>query len=82
MEYIKLNICLSDLPNERIYTSKNGKKYIALNLMQRKEKSQYGETHTISVCKTKEDFESKAKTMYVGGGTLIEYKPQQDEFKV
>lgn len=37
-----VSICLSDLPKEHITESKNGKKYIKLNINDKQEKDQYG----------------------------------------
>jgi hypothetical protein len=45
----KVSICLSDLPKEFITTSKNGKKYINLNINKKKEADQYGKDLSVSV---------------------------------
>lgn len=63
---ITLNICLSDLPKDKITTSeKNGKKYINLILWENKEPDKFGNTHNITVSKPKESTEP---TVYVGNG--------------
>jgi chaperonin GroEL (HSP60 family) len=80
---ITISLCLSDLPKDKITTSeKNGKKYINLVVDARKEKSQYGETHTLYVNQTKEEREAKTAKIYVGGGKEYVYdgkssQPQQ-----
>lgn len=44
---IKISICLSDLPKEKITTAGNGKKYVDLIVSEHREPSKYGDTHTI-----------------------------------
>lgn len=68
---IKLDICLSDLPKDKIKQGDNGKKYIQLVCNERKEKDKYGNTHTISVSRTKEERERKTDIVYVGSGQEI-----------
>jgi hypothetical protein len=47
---VNIDICLTDLPPEHIVKSeKNGKKYIKLTVSKKKEKDQYGKTHSVSV---------------------------------
>ena len=46
---VKMNICLDDVPAEWIKTGKNGKRYIRLELNERKNIDQYGNTHGVSV---------------------------------
>lgn len=65
---IVLNICVSDLPKDRIIKGRNGKKYINLVLDERREVSQFGETHTITLSQSKEEREAKAPKVFVGGG--------------
>lgn len=47
--WLKVNICLSDLPKEFITTAKNGKKYINLNINKKKEADQYGKDLSVQV---------------------------------
>ena len=47
--WLKVSICLSDLPKEFITTAKNGKKYINLNINKKKEADQYGKDLSVSV---------------------------------
>ncbi len=65
---IVLNICVSDLPKDKIITGRNGKEYINLVLDERREVSQFGETHTITLSQSKEEREAKATKVFVGGG--------------
>ena len=65
---IKISICLSDLPKEKITTAVNGKKYVDLIVSERREMSKYGDTHTIYVPQTKEEQQSNAQRIYVVKG--------------
>ena len=46
---IKVSICLSDIPKERIKEGKNGKKYVNLEVSGKKEVDQYGNSHYVAV---------------------------------
>ena len=49
------SICVSDIPRELIRTANNGKKYISVEVCERKTPSQYGDTHYIKAwCKQAE----------------------------
>lgn len=63
---VNIDICLSDLPKEWIKKSeKNGKSYIKLTVSKKKEKDQYGKTHSVCIDtfkpKSKEVTEEKSK---------------------
>lgn len=68
MGIISVSICLSDIPKDKIKQATNGKKYINLVVAQRKEKSQYGETHTVFISQDKDEREAKKDKIYIGGG--------------
>jgi hypothetical protein len=68
MSLISISVCLSDIPKDKIKLATNGKKYINLAVAQRKEVSQFGETHTVFVSQDKEEREAKLDICYVGGG--------------
>lgn len=68
MSLISISICLTDIPKDKIKVATNGKKYINLAVAQRKEVSQYGETHTVFVSQDKEEREANLAVCYVGGG--------------
>lgn len=70
---ITISVCLSDLPKDKIKQAGNGKKYINLVLVERKEVGKYGETHGLAVSRTKEEREANEPTIWVGSGK--EYKP-------
>jgi len=69
---IKLSICLSDLPKEKITTAKNGKKYINLVMW---EVDKFGNTHSIQVNKKDKD----EPTIYVGNGVDKSLVPASTE---
>lgn len=49
-DIVNINICLSDVSSEDIYTSeKTGKKYLRLSVGSRQSEDQYGNTHTVWV---------------------------------
>ena len=53
---ISINICVDDIPKEHITTSTtNGKRYVRLNVDEKKEADPYGNTHTVSVDTWKPD---------------------------
>ena len=68
MSLINISVCLSDIPKDKIKLATNGKKYISLVVAQRKEVSQYDETHTVFVSQDKEERAAKLDKVYVGGG--------------
>lgn len=66
---IKISICLSDLPKDKITTAVNGKKYVDLIVSERREPSKYGDTHTIYIPQSKEEREGNTPRVFVGKGT-------------
>lgn len=46
---VRMSLCLSDIPKEHITTSNNGKKYINLELNEKRQPDTYGNTHSIKV---------------------------------
>ena len=68
MSLINISLCLSDLPKDKIKQATNGKKYMNLVCVSRKEVGLYGETHTVYVSQTKEEREKKLQPSYVGSG--------------
>lgn len=73
---IRISICLSDLPKDKIITALNGKRYIDLILAKRQNEGKYGETHTLSVSKTKEERAAKTPAYYVGSGKEYDFGGQ------
>lgn len=73
MEKIKVSICLSDIPQESIFTSdKNGKKYLTCDVVPLKNGAdQYGNTHSVSLGIKQED--GTWQNTYIGKGKIAEY---------
>ncbi len=65
---IRVSICLSDLPKDKITTASNNKKYLELIVDERREPDQYGNTHYVYVSQSKEEREAKTGKLYVGNG--------------
>lgn len=79
---IVIDICLSDIPKDKITTSeKNGKKYAKFIVDDRKEKGNYGETHSVAMNQTKEERDAKEKKIYVGNGKEFIFNNQQQTKK-
>ena len=74
-----LNICLSDIPKEKITTGKNGKKCCTLIVSSRKDKDQYGNDLSVSMGQSKEERESKSKKVYVGSGVTKSFDDKKEE---
>ena len=68
MSLINISVCLSDIPKDKIKLAGNGKMYINLVVANRKEVSQYNETHTVFISQDKEEREAKLDKVYIGGG--------------
>ena len=69
---IILDICLSDIPKEEIYTAKNGKKYIKFVVGNKKEKDEWGNDLYVKVSVPKERREEPP--VFVGKGKTYESK--------
>lgn len=65
---MKLNICLSDIPEDKIKIGKNEKKYIDINVFQRSTPDEFGNEYTLVIPKSKEETEAETETIYVGNG--------------
>lgn len=48
-EQININICLDDIPNEHIYVSQGGKRFIRLKVGEMRNPDDKGNTHTVTV---------------------------------
>lgn len=66
---IILDICLSDIPKERITAAKNGKKYCRMIVTEMRQPDNYGNSHTVYMGQSKEEREAKQPKVYVGKGT-------------
>jgi hypothetical protein len=59
------SICLSDIPNELITESKNGKKYLNIEVTALRQPSQYGATHAVKMSCKKAD-RKEGVNYYIG----------------
>lgn len=46
---IAVSICIDDIPKEHITKAGNGKRYLNLNIAEKREPDQYGYTHSVAV---------------------------------
>ncbi len=54
------SLCLTDIPKRLIKEGKDGKKYLNINIVERKEVGKYGETHFIAAsCKKEEQIDGE-----------------------
>lgn len=65
---IVISVNLSAVDKKFVRKGKNGNSYLNLVIGRRKEVSEYGETHTVAISKTKEERELDDTVIYVGGG--------------
>lgn len=68
---INLNICLSDIPKDKIRTGSNGKKYLDITVSNLRETDDKGNTHKVAVRQSKEERENKEAVTYLGRGKEI-----------
>ena len=72
---IQVSICLTDIPKSAIYESKNGKKYLNIDIIAKKETDMYGKNITVALSQTKEQRESKVETVWLGNGKTLSFDP-------
>jgi hypothetical protein len=83
---IQISICLSDIPKSAIQEAKNGKKYINLDILAKRETDQYGKNINVALSQTKEQREAKADAVWLGSGKTLNFnsqpqQPQQQQYK-
>ena len=59
------SICLSDIPRELITTAKNGKKYLNIEIGERRQPSQFGATHYVKAS-VKQEQKQDGVNYYIG----------------
>lgn len=64
----ELDICLSDIPKDRMSKATNGKIYCNIVVGMRKEPDQWGRDLKVYMQPTKKDRENSIGKIYVGGG--------------
>lgn len=73
------DIVVIELAASRLNAHKNGKVYMALDIKERKEPDNYGNTHLVTEGRTKEERQSKENLPIIGSGkefTFGDRKPQ------
>ena len=73
-----LDICLSDIPKERIRTSANGKKYLKAIVRPRKEVDRDGYDHYIAVSIPASERQEGAGPAFIGRAQEKEYTDGKD----
>lgn len=69
------SICLSDIPKELIRTAANGKKYLNVEVRERRTPSVYGHTHYVRA--TPDKNQPNTEAAYIGELKPSLYYPQQ-----
>lgn len=69
---IVLDICLSDIPKDRITTARNGKKYCKMVVAGRRQPDKYGNDQNLYMQMSKE--EKGKEKIYVGSGRTVQLK--------
>ena len=68
----KANLKLSDIPEEKVYTSeKTGKRYLPVTIVLNTELNEFGKQGPLFVEQTKEEREAKAPKTYLGDSTVV-----------
>lgn len=75
---ITLSICLTDIPKSAIYQSQNGKKYLSVDILPKREPDQWGKTLNVALSQTKEQREAKAETVWLGNGKTLVFEQKTE----
>ena len=78
---ININLCLSDIPREKIFTSKNGKQYLSICVTERKEPDNYGNDLTAYVNQSKEEREAKQPRQFIGTAKNLKKTAPSEPYK-
>lgn len=68
MANLFLDICLSDIPKDKIKEANNGKKYIKLIVGEMRQKDERGNDHYVKVFVPKAEQREGDKPIYIGKG--------------
>lgn len=74
-----LSLCLSDIDKTKIFTAKNGKKYLSVVVTDRKEVDQYGNDLVVYVSQSKDERDNKSPKNYIGSGKTYQSFSRQQE---
>lgn len=72
------SICLTDIPKEAITTVANGKKYLNIEIHERREIGKYGDTHNIKIY-IKPEQRVEGKNYYIGNLKPSRYGNEQPQ---
>lgn len=77
-----LNICVSDIPKNRILKHENGKMYMNISTWDYEEEDKFGNDFSVSMSPTKEEIEKRKKgekidRIFIGNGRIWESKEMQ-----
>jgi hypothetical protein len=67
---IKLSVCLTSIPKDKILNHANGKQYVSIDCWVNDDKApdKFGKDVTLNITPTKEEREAKANKIWVGAG--------------
>ena len=71
MGHLLLDICLTDIPVERIKTARNEKKYLKVEVGELREKDEHENDHYVRVYVPKAEREEGVRPTYIGRGKSI-----------
>lgn len=71
------SICVSDIPKEKIWTAKSGKRYVSIKMWINDDPDQYGNHASVQVAQSKDEIDQKLKAVYIGN--LKNYQSDQKE---
>ena len=75
---IVLDICLSDIPQDKIKRASNGKEYVKFSISEMKQPDKWGTEYTVYMQQSKD--ERNEPRQYVGKGKEYGKKPQFTDF--
>lgn len=76
-EPIDINLCLSDIPEDRKFQGKNGKTYVNFRVKQSDKPDNYGNTHTGYLPQTKEQKDRNEYPTKIANGKFYDKSKSQ-----
>ena len=68
-----MTICLSDIPEDKIYTAGDKKQYVTLATWDLDQARQYDHDFSVSIYRSKEDQAAGIERTYIGKGMIQKY---------
>jgi len=65
---IKLSVCLTSIPKDKILNHANGKQYVSIDCWVNDEPDKFGKDVSLNIQQTKEEREAKAPKIWCGAG--------------